>query len=323
MRVLATAAAALLATASYAAMLDAPPPDDTRAALRQDAPPAYWLKINGQDVGPLPLEMVKTLAAAAQFTLETEVWTAGSQAWKPAADYAEVAALFAAAPAVAEPAVAAEPAANGGGAGQQDGQPVVVPAGEPQAEDPPPPPPVQNEEVPPPPPVQNAAELIKYFVAADGKTTGPFTIDEMKAKVIDGSLTTITTVWKKGQAGWEPAEKLPELAVIFADTPKPPPFDCARFIVGVWQKSVMYSGTQISTVSQFERTGQFSSVQTMYGIGSTSYGTWNATTVGEKSCSVTLNTKYPTTAQSTVVFDVQGQGMLVDKSDNSQIVRLQ
>ena len=61
----------------------------------------------------------------------------------------------------------------------------------------------------------------------------------------------------------------------------------------------------------------------MHGIGSTSYGTWNATTVGEKSCSVTLNTRYPTTTQSTVVFDVLGQGMLVDKSDNSQIVRLQ
>jgi hypothetical protein len=194
-----------------------------------------------------------------------------------------------------------------------------------QADAPPPAP--AADEVPPPPPEPAppiVADTVKYFIAVNGQTTGPFTIEEIKAKIADGSVKGLTMMWKKGQANWEPAEKLPEIKLAIDETPKPAPFDCVSFATGTWQKTTMFNGQTVTLVTRFESNGQFVSVQTMAGLpGNNSYGSWNATAVGEKSCSISMNIQYPSTTAVTGIYDIVSQTMLSDKSDGSQIVRLQ
>lgn len=193
------------------------------------------------------------------------------------------------------------------------------------AQDNPPPAPDPADQPPPPPPAQLApVEPIKYFIAADGKTTGPFSIEEIKAKIADGTVKGLTMMWKKGMAGWEPAEKLAEVKLALDETPKPAPFDCVAFAVGAWQKTTLFNGQTVTIVTQFDQGGQFISVQTLQGLpGSSSYGTWTSTAVGERACSFTLNVQYPTAGSGTAVYEIENQSTIIDKSDGSRIVRLQ
>ncbi len=70
---------------------------------------------------------------------------------------------------------------------------------------------------PPPPP------FVQYFVAVNGAQTGPFDIQQLKAKVIAGEFTKQSNVWKQGMAGWLTAETQPDLATLFNSIPPPPP----------------------------------------------------------------------------------------------------
>ncbi len=75
-----------------------------------------------------------------------------------------------------------------------------------------------------PPPMPTIA----YFVSVNGQNTGPFNLQQLQAMVASGQLTRSTYVWKQGMAGWEHAEKQPDLASLFAappDMPPPPPMD--------------------------------------------------------------------------------------------------
>lgn len=312
----------LLASAALAETLTAPPPAEPRLGTRQEAPPAFWIKVDGQNVGPLGLDMVKALVGAGQITGQTEVWTVATQAFRPATDYAELVPLLPAAGGAAPQAAGAqEPAGQQtaqGEAGQVGGAALAG------AENPPPPPPAQVDEPPPPPPAPIVADAVKYYVIANGQTSGPFSIDEVKAKIADGSIKGLTLMWKKGMDGWEPAEKLPEVKLAIDETPKPAPFDCPGFVVGTWQRTSYFNGQTVTLVATYEANGQFVSVQTMAGLpGVTSYGTWTATAVGEKSCSLALSIKYPSTNTATTLFDIASQTMITDKSDGSQAVRIQ
>jgi membrane protease subunit (stomatin/prohibitin family) len=71
-----------------------------------------------------------------------------------------------------------------------------------------------------PPPIPGAAA---YFVAVDGKQTGPFDAQTLASQASMGRLTPQSLVWTQGMAQWTPAGQVPALASIFANTPPPIP----------------------------------------------------------------------------------------------------
>lgn len=71
-----------------------------------------------------------------------------------------------------------------------------------------------------PPPVPTEA---KYYIAADGHQTGPFTKAELRAKVAAGDLRRDSLVWTQGLADWSEASTVGELAALFAEQPPPLP----------------------------------------------------------------------------------------------------
>jgi hypothetical protein len=190
-------------------------------------------------------------------------------------------------------------------------------------DNPPPAPPAEDQPPPPPPAAAPIADDVRYFIATNGQTTGPFTLAEIKAKIADGSVKGLTMMWKKGMAAWEPAEALAEIKLALDETPKPAPFDCVAFAVGSWQKTTLFNGSTVTLVTRFDPNGQFLSVQQMAGLpGISSYGTWTATAVGARSCSIALNVQFPSTTSATAVYDIENQSTIIDKTDGSRIVRL-
>jgi membrane protease subunit (stomatin/prohibitin family) len=71
-----------------------------------------------------------------------------------------------------------------------------------------------------PPPIPGAAT---YFVAIEGKQTGPFDMQTLGSQASMGRLTQQTLVWTQGMAQWTPAGQVPALAGIFANVPPPLP----------------------------------------------------------------------------------------------------
>jgi hypothetical protein len=71
-----------------------------------------------------------------------------------------------------------------------------------------------------PPPIPGAAT---YFVAIEGKQTGPFDMQTLASQASMGRLTQQTLVWTQGMAQWTPAGQVPALAGIFASVQPPLP----------------------------------------------------------------------------------------------------
>jgi len=71
-----------------------------------------------------------------------------------------------------------------------------------------------------PPPVPGAAS---YFVAVEGRQTGPFDMQTLGSQVATGRLTRQTLVWTQGMAQWTPAGQVQALEMIFANVPPPLP----------------------------------------------------------------------------------------------------
>ena len=71
-----------------------------------------------------------------------------------------------------------------------------------------------------PPPIPGAAT---YFVAIEGKQTGPFDMQTLASQASSGRLTQQTLVWTQGMAQWTPAGQVPALAGVFANVPPPLP----------------------------------------------------------------------------------------------------
>lgn len=78
--------------------------------------------------------------------------------------------------------------------------------------------PVASSPTPPPVPSQAA----EWFVAVDGKQTGPFTLDQLKGK-ISKELRRETLVWREGMANWEKAGEVETLKRLFGACPPPLP----------------------------------------------------------------------------------------------------
>lgn len=63
----------------------------------------------------------------------------------------------------------------------------------------------------------------QFFVAIDGRQSGPFGLPTLQQLVLTGQMTRESLVWKQTLSSWEPAGKQPELAVLFETIPPPLP----------------------------------------------------------------------------------------------------
>ncbi|HTB05576.1 MAG TPA: SPFH domain-containing protein [Bacteroidia bacterium] len=78
----------------------------------------------------------------------------------------------------------------------------------------------QQQAAPAPPPIPQA---IQYFVAVDGKQTGPFNEQQLAQMVQGGTLTRESMIWKNGMAAWQQAAQVAETAGLFNNAPPPIP----------------------------------------------------------------------------------------------------
>lgn len=62
-----------------------------------------------------------------------------------------------------------------------------------------------------------------YYVAADGKSTGPFDIPTLKNMALSGQFSASSLVWKQGMSEWSKAENIEELKNMFSTIPPVPP----------------------------------------------------------------------------------------------------
>ncbi|MGN0805274.1 MAG: SPFH domain-containing protein [Candidatus Coproplasma sp.] len=70
-----------------------------------------------------------------------------------------------------------------------------------------------------PPPVPSSV----YYVAVNGKSTGPFDLSVLRNMALAGQFTINSLVWKQGMPAWEKAENVEELNSIFSSIPPVPP----------------------------------------------------------------------------------------------------
>jgi membrane protease subunit (stomatin/prohibitin family) len=80
-----------------------------------------------------------------------------------------------------------------------------------------------NTVQPTPTPAPQPPVLSSFYVAKNGQTTGPYTIDVIQTMVSQGEVTSSTYVYKVGGTEWTLAAKTAELAQLFAMMPPPPP----------------------------------------------------------------------------------------------------
>lgn len=63
--------------------------------------------------------------------------------------------------------------------------------------------------------------MAKWFVAADGKSQGPYSRDQLLAGLASGAYNESTMVWRDGFGNWLPADQVAELKNISAAPPPP------------------------------------------------------------------------------------------------------
>jgi len=71
-----------------------------------------------------------------------------------------------------------------------------------------------------PPPIPVAAE---YFIAVNGKSDGPHSLDQLSQMAFAQTFTGSSMVWKKGMSGWVAASSVPDLADVLNNIPPPIP----------------------------------------------------------------------------------------------------
>lgn len=73
-----------------------------------------------------------------------------------------------------------------------------------------------NQDVPPAIPASP-----EYFVAVDGKSQGPYSLEQLGQMAASQNLQSNSMVWKKGMAAWAAANTVTELGNLFNNTPPP------------------------------------------------------------------------------------------------------
>jgi membrane protease subunit (stomatin/prohibitin family) len=73
---------------------------------------------------------------------------------------------------------------------------------------------------PTPPPVPQGS---MWHVAAQGQSSGPFSVAQVQEGIASGQMSAVTLVWTAGMGAWEQAGNVPALAGLFAAVPPPVP----------------------------------------------------------------------------------------------------
>ncbi|NPA60051.1 MAG: SPFH domain-containing protein [Epsilonproteobacteria bacterium] len=73
---------------------------------------------------------------------------------------------------------------------------------------------------PTPPPIPKAQT---YYLAINGVSTGPLTIEQIKAMIQKNQISKETLAWREGMDGWEKISSLDKLKNLFKATPPPIP----------------------------------------------------------------------------------------------------
>ncbi len=76
----------------------------------------------------------------------------------------------------------------------------------------------KNKTIPP-----RVPPVIHFYVASGGHQTGPFTIEEVMAKINREDLKRESLVWTQGMETWQPAGNLDDLKTYFSRLPPPLP----------------------------------------------------------------------------------------------------
>jgi membrane protease subunit (stomatin/prohibitin family) len=70
-----------------------------------------------------------------------------------------------------------------------------------------------------PPPLPN--QVAQYYVAIDGKQSGPYSLAQIQTSITNGEIIPETLVWTQGMAQWDKASSV--LSTYFSQTPPPLP----------------------------------------------------------------------------------------------------
>ena len=60
---------------------------------------------------------------------------------------------------------------------------------------------------------------VEWYVALDGKATGPYSENEIKSLLLEKKLTKETLVWCAGMSNWQTAESTPSILKLFLQLP--------------------------------------------------------------------------------------------------------
>jgi membrane protease subunit (stomatin/prohibitin family) len=74
-----------------------------------------------------------------------------------------------------------------------------------------------------PPPPLPAGTAARWSIAVDGKTTGPFTDQQVIELVTSGRIAADAQAWRPGASGWAPVATYAEFASVSMPPPPPPP----------------------------------------------------------------------------------------------------
>ncbi|MDR2782847.1 MAG: DUF4339 domain-containing protein [Treponema sp.] len=157
-----------------------PPPQIVRSSIQ------YYIAVNGYPDGPYSIEEMRQKLQRGQIGQRSLVWKEDMLQWAAMSAVPEFSALFTPASPASEaaPSSATPQTAQAAQTPQQQGSP------------------------------QQLAQ-VKYHVAVNGLSTGPFTFEEVKKKVQSGQLVRTTQVWKSGMMQWVSAGAIAELQSLF------------------------------------------------------------------------------------------------------------
>ena len=68
-----------------------------------------------------------------------------------------------------------------------------------------------------------AQDTYSYFIALDGRPSGPVDVQALRLLISTGHLTRESYVWREGMANWELAGRVPELVPLFSNVTPPIP----------------------------------------------------------------------------------------------------
>jgi len=76
---------------------------------------------------------------------------------------------------------------------------------------------MQSNNASTPPPLPN--QIAQYFVAIEGKSQGPFSLEQVEKDLLSGEIDADTLIWTQGMDGWTKASSI--LSTTFKQTPPP------------------------------------------------------------------------------------------------------